>query len=39
LELTCDEYALYGRLAEGGMLLEQERIPFLFSKQRLLDVI
>jgi hypothetical protein len=39
LELTCDEHALYGRLAEGGMLLEQERIPFLFSKRRLLDAI
>jgi len=39
LELTCDEHALYCRLADGGMLLEQERIPFLFSKRRLLDVI
>jgi hypothetical protein len=39
LELTFDEHALYVRLAESGMLLEQERIPFLFSKRRLLDVI
>jgi hypothetical protein len=33
LELTLDEHALYVRLAENGMLLEQERIPFLFSKE------
>jgi hypothetical protein len=39
LELNCEELALYGRLAEGGMLLEQERIPFLFSTRRLEDVI
>lgn len=39
LELTFDEHALYVRLAESGMLLEQERIPFLFSKRRLLDAI
>jgi hypothetical protein len=39
LELTCDEQALYLRLADSGMLLEQERIPFLFSKRRLLDAI
>ena len=39
LELTFDEHVLYVRLAESGMLLEQERIPFLFSKRRLLDAI
>src|ERR1700683_1436353 len=32
LALTCDEHALYVLLAEGGMLLEQERIAFFFSK-------
>jgi len=39
LELTFAEHALYVRLAGSGMLLEQERIPFLFSKRRLLDAI
>ena len=34
LELTCEEQALYTRLAESGILLEQERIPFVFSKQK-----
>ncbi len=39
LELTCEEQALYTRLAESGILLEQERIPFVFSKQKLSQTV
>ena len=39
LELTCDEQVLYTRLAENGILLEQERIPFIFSKQKLVQAV
>jgi hypothetical protein len=39
LELTCEEQVLYTRLAENGILLEQERIPFIFSKQKLVQAV
>ncbi len=39
LELTCAEQVLYTRLAENGILLEQERIPFIFSKQKLVQAV
>jgi hypothetical protein len=38
-ELTSEEQDLYRRLAENGLLLEQERIPVHFSKERLLGAI
>ncbi len=39
LELTSEEQVLYTRLAENGILLEQERIPFIFSKQKLVQAV
>jgi hypothetical protein len=39
LELTCEEQTLYTGLAENGILLEQERIPFVFSKQKLSQTV
>jgi hypothetical protein len=39
LELTCEEEAVYNRLAENGILLEQERIPFVFSKLKLSQAV
>ena len=39
LELTSEEQVMYNHLAENGILLEQERIPFIFSKQKLSQAI
>ena len=39
LELTCEERALYTGLAESRILLQQERIPFVFSKQKLSQTV
>jgi hypothetical protein len=39
LELTCEEKAVYIRLAENGILLEQERIPVVFSKHKLSQAV